>query len=163
DIAQKTGHDPVAFLNELNQRIYHQCNYITRETGAPQSAGQTWQQKEGSCRDLAVLFMDICRVMGLASRFVSGYQEGDPDMAEWDLHAWVEVYLPGAGWRGYDPSQGLIVCDRHIALVASAKPRYTTPIVGDYIPATVDVAVPIQSRLSSKITLRKLAIPSGQQ
>ncbi|MDB9314263.1 transglutaminase family protein [Spirulina sp. CS-785/01] len=163
EIAQNVGHDPKQFLNDLNQHIYSQCNYIFRETGQPQSAGITWQQKEGSCRDLAVLFMEVCRVMGLASRFVSGYQEGDPDMQEWDLHAWAEIYLPGAGWRGYDPSQGLIVSDRHIALVASAIPTYTAPIAGDYIPATVELAHPVQSRLNNKITIRKLAIPPSQQ
>lgn len=73
--------------------------------------------------------MAACRGMGLATRFVSGYEAGDPDHDQ-TLHAWVEVYLPGAGWRGYDPTMGLVVCDRHVALVTSAWPQHTTPIAG---------------------------------
>lgn len=122
----------VAFLGELNQRIYQNCKYIIRETGDPFPAGITWNQKSGSCRDTAVVFMEACRAIGLAARFVSGYQEGDRDQSERHLHAWAEVYLPGAGWRGYDPTQGLAVGDRHIALAASAIPRNATPISGSF-------------------------------
>jgi transglutaminase-like putative cysteine protease len=75
--------------------------------------------------------MDACRSVGLAARFVSGYQQGAPDL-EHDLHAWAEVYLPWAGWRGYDPTQGLAVADQHIALAASARPEQAAPIVGSF-------------------------------
>lgn len=163
EIYQTVEADVMQFLNELNQCIYKNCKYIFRETGAPQSAGVTWRKKEGSCRDFVVLFMEVCRVMGLASRFVSGYQEGDPDMENWDLHAWAEVYLPGGGWRGYDPSQGLIISDRHIALVASAIPQYTTPIAGDYLPAQVNLSHPIQSAIETRIVLKKEAMQQMQQ
>jgi transglutaminase-like putative cysteine protease len=78
--------------------------------------------------------MEVCRAVGLAARFVSGYQEGDSDAEQLDLHAWAEVYLPGGGWRGYDPIQGLVVADRHVALVASTLPRYTAPVVGNFAP-----------------------------
>lgn len=84
----------------------------------------------GSCRDTAVLFIHACRAAGLAAWFLSGYQEGDLDHPEQHRHAWVEAYLPGAGWRGYDPSHGLAVSDRHIALVAAADPADATPIQG---------------------------------
>jgi transglutaminase-like putative cysteine protease len=120
----------VAFLSELNSTIHNSCGYVVRETGAPLPAGITWSQKVGSCRDFAVLFMECCRAVGLAARFVSGYHEGDPDVAEQHLHAWAEVYLPGAGWRGYDPTLGLAVADRHIALVSSATPALAAPITG---------------------------------
>lgn len=123
-----------SFLSKLNQQIYDNCQYLIRETGDPLPAGITWKEKSGSCRDFAVLFMEICRAVGLAARYVSGYQEGDPDQIERDLHAWVEVYLPGAGWRGYDPTHGLAVSDRHIPLVASAFPNYTVPISGSFSP-----------------------------
>lgn len=133
-VAQKVYHkvsgETVAFLTELNQRIYQNCKYTLRETGEPLPPGITWSQQSGSCRDVAVLFMEVCRAIGLASRFVSGYQEGDPDKLERDLHAWVEVYLPGAGWRGYDPTHGLAVADRHIVLVASSIPQSAAPITG---------------------------------
>ena len=130
DIYQSTDGNTVLFLSELNQTIYNDCTYIIRETGHPLPPGITWTQKSGSCRDYAVLFIEVCRAMGLAARFVSGYHEGDPDTDDFHLHAWVEVYLPGAGWRGYDPTLGLAVGDRHIALVASPLASYTTPLTG---------------------------------
>ena len=130
EITHAVDNHTTTFLSELNQRIYQSCQYVVRETGDPLPAGITWTQKQGSCRDLAVLFIEVCRAVGLAARFVSGYQEGDPEQQERDLHAWAEVYLPGAGWRGYDPTQGLAVSDRHIALVASALPRQAAPITG---------------------------------
>lgn len=130
--------DVTHFLTDLNDRIYKNCEYVLRETGEPLPAGVTWSHQAGSCRDFAVLFMEACRAMGLAARFVSGYQEGDPDSRDRHLHAWAEVYLPGAGWRGYDPTQGLAVADRHIALVASAFPRYAAPISGKISPGGVE-------------------------
>jgi transglutaminase-like putative cysteine protease len=78
--------------------------------------------------------MEVCRAIGIAARFVSGYQEGDSIQQSRDLHAWVEVYLPGAGWRGYDPTLGLIVSDRHIPLAASAIPRYAAAVQGTVTP-----------------------------
>lgn len=120
----------VEFLTELNQRIYQTCKYTLRETGEALPPGVTWTEKSGSCRDLAVLFMEVCRASGLAARFVSGYEAGDPNEPERHLHAWAEVYLPGAGWRGYDPTHGLAVADTHMALVASALPKSTAPITG---------------------------------
>jgi len=134
EIYQEVDGETIPFLMTLNQRLYETCEYIIRETGDPWPAGITLRQKRGSCRDVAVLFMEVCRAVGLASRFVSGYQEGDPDQENRDLHAWAEVYLPGGGWRGYDPTQGLAVADCHIALVASALPNYTTPVSGNFAP-----------------------------
>jgi len=122
------------FLTTLNQRIYNDCEYIVRPTGAPWSPGLTWTEKRGSCRDFTLLFAEVCRAAGLAARFVSGYQEGDRDQEERDLHAWVEVYLPGGGWRGYDPTHGLVVSDRHIALVASPSALEAAPISGQVTP-----------------------------
>jgi transglutaminase-like putative cysteine protease len=146
EIWQDTN-NTISFLTTLNQRIRESCKYIVRETGEPFPAGITWTQKLGSCRDLAVLFIETCRAIGLAARFVSGYQsdelkesEGEGGDRQTDaqptlpqehhLHAWAEVYLPGAGWRGYDPTQGLAVADHHIALFASPFARQTVPIVG---------------------------------
>lgn len=132
EVHQAVGGQTVAFLGELNQRIYQTCQHMIRETGEPFPAALTWNQKLGSCRDLSVLFMEACRALGLAARFVSGYQEGDPNQEERDLHAWAEVYLPGAGWRGYDPTNGIAVADRHVTLVASALPRNAAPISGNF-------------------------------
>lgn len=132
EVAQANQDNVVLLLTDLNQRIYQDCEHYIREVGAPFPAGLTWQQQAGSCRDFTVLFMAVCRQLGLASRFVSGYQEGDPDSDDRHLHAWVEVYLPGAGWRGYDPTHGLAVADGHIALVASPYPHLCAPISGTF-------------------------------
>lgn len=125
-----TSGDIVSFLSELNQRIQTSCRYGLRETGKPYPPGVTWTEKAGSCRDYAVLFMEVCRAVGLATRFVSGYQEGDPDQNDRHLHAWAEVYLPGAGWHGYDPTNAVAVADRHIALVATPTAKDSAPVVG---------------------------------
>jgi transglutaminase-like putative cysteine protease len=144
-LAQEVRHDSqdlvVAFLGNLNQRLYEECRYLLREEGAPMPAGLTWSGKQGSCRDITVLFMEVCRAVGIAARFVSGYQEGDPDSTERHLHAWAEVYLPGAGWRGYDPTHGLAVSDRHIAIAASALPIYTAPITGKLKSGNVHASI----------------------
>jgi transglutaminase-like putative cysteine protease len=118
------------FLTTLTQRIYDECAYTVREQGDPLPAGITWEEKKGTCRDFAVLFIEACRAVGLAARFVSGYQEGDPNQPTHDLHAWVEVYVPGGGWRGFDPTHGLAVTDRHVALAAAAHPRQAAPVTG---------------------------------
>jgi transglutaminase-like putative cysteine protease len=131
EISIESHGDPLNFLYTLNQTIYQQCNYLLREQGEPFPPSITWTQKAGSCRDFSVLFMAVCRAIGLAARFVSGYEQGDPDRGDNHLHAWVEVYLPGAGWRGYDPTHGLAVADNHIALVASPYSHQTIPISGN--------------------------------
>jgi transglutaminase-like putative cysteine protease len=118
------------FLTTLTQQIYDACAYGVRPQGDPLPAGVTWETKQGSCRDFTVLFMEACRAVGLAARFVSGYHEGDPDHPANDLHAWAEVYVPGGGWRGFDPTLGLAVSDRHIPLAAAAHPRQAAPVTG---------------------------------
>jgi len=150
ELAQTLVHqhhgNTIGFLGELNQSIHQACAYEQRETGDPMPPGMTWRQKRGSCRDLAVLFMEACRVVGLAARFVSGYEVGDPDCPEKHLHAWVEVFLPGAGWRGYDPTQGLVTADRHIPLAASSLYQYTAPLPGAFRGrgATADMTFSLQ-------------------
>jgi transglutaminase-like putative cysteine protease len=159
EIWLSTQGDLVGFLSELNQQIYHQCEYSVRDTGSPYPPGITWQQKAGSCRDYAVLFMETCRAMGLASRFVSGYHvnsEGDQTLQEnLHLHAWCEVYLPGAGWRGYDPAHGVAVADNYITLFAAPTPRDTAPIVGSRKTKGV------QSQLHYQLKIQILAGDAG--
>ncbi len=134
DLAQTLAHRVDGqvgfFLTTLVSHIYETCEYTNRPTGNPWPAGVTWAKKLGSCRDFAVVFIEACQAMGLAARFVSGYEEGDSTLLERDLHAWAEVYVPGGGWRGFDPTHGLAVSDRHIALVASPFPAQTLPISG---------------------------------
>jgi transglutaminase-like putative cysteine protease len=118
------------FLSQLTQTIYDQFEYFHRPDGHPLPGGITMAQKSGSCRDFAVLYMEACQAVGLAARFVSGYQEGDEEQDSRELHAWPEVYIPGGGWRGFDPTHGLAVSDRHIPLAAAAHPANAAPVTG---------------------------------
>ncbi|MEO1692293.1 MAG: transglutaminase family protein [Cyanobacteria bacterium J06631_6] len=154
-VAIATQNNTLNFLFTLNQRIYQDCEYTIRDTGEPFPPGITWRQKRGSCRDYAVLFMEVCRTMGIAARFISGYQEGDEQQQSRDLHAWVEVYLPGAGWRGYDPTLGLVVSDRHIPLAASAIPKYAAAVEGTVAP--VEIGAKVTADLQAQISLSTLS------
>lgn len=149
EILYQVDGNTISFLNELNQLIYKSCSQEVRDTGHPHPPSITWTQKQGSCRDYTVLFMEVCRAVGIPARFVSGYQEGDVDTSDRHLHAWAEVYLPGAGWRGYDPTHGLAVADRHIALVASAVSRYAAPVAGAYSPPEVRSAMTYELLMQS--------------
>ncbi|GAB3895274.1 transglutaminase family protein [Spirosoma agri] len=129
-IAAKAGWRTTGFLMMLNQTI-RQFTYEIREVGAPFPPEQTLTLRKGSCRDYTTLFMAACRSLGIAARFVSGYLFGNPQQ-EHQLHAWVEVYLPGAGWRGFDPTEGSLVVNRHIFLTSTAKPELAAPISGTF-------------------------------
>lgn len=118
------------FLSQLTQTLYEEFEYHHRPEGAPQPPSLTMRQKAGSCRDFAMLFVEACQAVGLAARFVSGYQEGDEAQPHRELHAWPEVYIPGGGWRGFDPTHGLAVADRHIPLAAAAHPQNAAPVSG---------------------------------
>lgn len=118
------------FLIGLTQTIYQTCAYETRSQGPPWSAGVVLNERRGTCRDFTVLFMAACRAVGLAARFVSGYQRGDENQTSHELHAWPEVYVPGGGWRGFDPTLGLAVADGHIALAAAMDPAQAAAITG---------------------------------
>jgi transglutaminase-like putative cysteine protease len=128
----------VPFLTRLSETIFNRFRVIHREKGLPWPPATTIEQRQGACRDLAVLFIDICRAVGLAARFVSGYQEGDEEQNKRFLHAWAEVYLPGAGWRGFDPTHGLAVADRHVAVAASAEPQSAAPVTAMYRGTNVE-------------------------
>lgn len=130
-VATDSQRDPARFPLALAQRIRAGFVRQTRLEGRPLAPEATIAAGRGACRDLAVLFVACCRTMGLAARFASGYAYTDkPDTT--DLHAWGEVFLPGGGWRGYDPSQGLAVADRHVTVAAAANPRDAAPITGTF-------------------------------
>jgi transglutaminase-like putative cysteine protease len=121
----------VLFLRELAARIHATHETIVRPEGDPLPALVTLGSGRGSCRDLAVLFVEACRTVGIASRFVSGYVAPEPT-GERDLHAWGAAYVPGAGWRGYDPTLGLAVTDQHVTLAAAATPAGAAPVDGRF-------------------------------
>jgi transglutaminase-like putative cysteine protease len=122
----------VPFLGALQDSIYSTAKVYIRDEGDPNPVSETLATRTGSCRDLAVLFIDCCRAQGIPARFVSGYQEGDPAQDRRDLHAWAEAWIPGAGWRGYDPTLGLVVADRHIPVAAAAHPSDAAPVRGTF-------------------------------
>lgn len=122
----------VPFLTRLTETISHRFKVVHREQGSPWPPATTIEQRQGACRDLAVLWVDICRAVGIAARFVSGYEEADFGEDKGYLHAWGEAYIPGAGWRGFDPTNGLAVADRHVAVAAAADPQHAAPVTATY-------------------------------
>lgn len=131
-ISDETRGATLEFITGLTRRIHRLCENEFRETGEPRAPSETLGLARGSCRDLVVLWMDACRVAGLAARFVSGYKLGEGDDAEHHLHAWGEIYLPGAGWRGFDPSTGLACADLYVAVAAAPSPEHAAPQSGTY-------------------------------
>jgi transglutaminase-like putative cysteine protease len=131
-IAEAESLDTLPFLTALNQRLFESFHHVTRDDGPAHPPEITLREREGTCRDLAVLFCSACRSMGIAARFVSGYEREAALQSRADMHAWAEVYLQGGGWRGYDPSQGLAVATAHVAVAAAADPRLAAPISGLY-------------------------------
>ncbi len=144
-IADSAGRETLPFLAVLNGRISKSYEVVVREEGDPLPAEETLKYTKAACRDLAVLFMECCRSLGIASRFVSGYHQGDRVANQRHMHAWAEVYLPGGGWRGYDPAYGLAVADRHVAVAASAAPSLAGPLSGSFrgtgATATMDAEI----------------------
>ena len=129
-LAAGVGWQTVPFLVALNNAI-RQFTYAVREEGAPYPPEQTLTEQRGSCRDYTTLYMAACRSLGLAARFVSGYLFGSAQQ-EHQLHAWAEVYLPGAGWRGFDPTENTVVVNNHIFLASSARAELTAPVSGTF-------------------------------
>jgi len=131
-IAAEAGGKTMPFLAALNQRLFDTVTQVTRREGPPNCAEVTLAAREGSCRDLAVVFCASARAAGVAARFVSGYEREASLQENGELHAWAEVYLHGGGWRGYDPSRGLAVAASHVAVAAAADPLLAAPVVGAY-------------------------------
>lgn len=121
----------IPFLTTLCQNIYLNFVYERRDVGAPMPPEHTLIGRKGSCRDFAQLFVACCRSVGIATRFVSGYLYGNA-LQEHELHAWAEVYLPGAGWRGFDPTEGKAIMNNHIYLASSSDPQLITPVLGTF-------------------------------
>jgi transglutaminase-like putative cysteine protease len=121
-------------LDRINREIPGHFVYRLREEPGVQSPARTLAHNSGSCRDFAALFMEACRYLGLASRFVSGYLfTFDTDLGNASTHAWAEVYLPGAGWKGFDPTSGEVTGNRHIAVAVARHPEAVPPVAGSYL------------------------------
>lgn len=138
DALMGSNQQVLPFLQQLMEMIQDRVKYTQRHVGPAWPAGRTLRERVGSCRDLAMLMMECCRSVGLPARFVSGYHLAEPAPETYDLHAWTEIYLPGAGWRGFDPSAGGEISSRYIVLASSSKPDLSAAVQGSFTgpPAT---------------------------
>ncbi len=127
-----SGNNALSFTFQLIEIIQDRVKYTKRHTGPAWPASRTLRERVGSCRDLAMLMVESCRSVGIPSRFVSGYHFEDPLPKEFELHAWAELYIPGAGWRGFDPSGKGLIDERYLTLVSSSKSNLTAVITGNF-------------------------------
>ena len=152
----------IGLLTHLNQALANAVEYEVRLDPGVQTPEQTLARGIGSCRDTSWLLVQVLRHLGFAARFTSGYliqlksdvpDEPKPVKADHaDLHAWCEVYLPGAGWIGLDPTSGYLCAEGHIPLAAAPMPDRVAPIEGTHEPCSVE--------FSHDFTLRRLADPT---
>lgn len=156
DIRQEARADlcsTMELLVRANQRVHEDITYINRMEHGVQPCENTLQQREGSCRDVAWLLVQILRHLGIAARFVSGYliqlantNPDSPRTDQADLHAWCEAFVPGAGWVGLDATSGLLVAEGHIPLARSSSFELAAAISGSVEPcsAHLDVSMAVQ-------------------
>ncbi len=116
-------------LNELNAHIHGTFKYVHREDPGVRLPHETLMRGSGSCRDFAVLMMEAARHWGFGARFVTGYiQMGEGQHGA--THAWTEIYIPGAGWHGFDPTNNRIVGSEHVSVAVAREQEKASPISG---------------------------------
>lgn len=138
-----SARETIAVLTDLNIGIQQSIAYERREDEGVRTANETLSLGRGSCRDLAELFVATSRQLGLAARFVSGYLYESPppegmsafNRAAGSMHAWAEVYLPGAGWKGFDPTNGILTDHHFLPAAVANRPQWVNPIQGRYFHA----------------------------
>jgi transglutaminase-like putative cysteine protease len=151
DANRDAGGELLPFLSGLTAMLHDRCEVIVRPDGDAWPPLRTLEEAKGSCRDLAVLQIEACRRQGVAARFVSGYQSAT-EQKEHELHAWAAAYIPGIGWRGYDPTHGLAVAGHHITLAAAPSPSGAAPTSGTFrgTGATSSMTADVRLRVSER-------------
>lgn len=145
--------ETVSFLAGVNTALHQKITYEPRDEPGIYSPAELMDRGKGSCRDYAAFLQKVLQVEGLATRFVSGYllETGDMQGAE-AMHAWAEIYLPGAGWIGLDPTNGVLTDDAFVACAVAINPEDTTPVGGRYFA---------RSAVCSHLTTRLQIEPVG--
>ncbi|MCT0211292.1 MAG: transglutaminase family protein [Cyanobium sp.] len=160
ELAAGAQHHTLDFLTQLTDTIHLTFHHVGRPDGEPLPASDCLTSRCGACRDTAMLFVEACRSQGLAARFVSGYSmHHPPEVSEQELHAWAEVYLPGGGWRAYDPSLGLAVADGHVAIAAAPDHQLAAPVSGTYRGTGIGSNMGYTVRLRAAATAAELNLP----
>lgn len=152
-VAVAQGHRPLEFLDALAHDLHKRIDGKARAGAGTQFAADTLASERGACRDIATLYLEACRALGLSARFVSGYHAYAGQLSEQgDLHAWVEVEFADAGFVGWDPTLGARVGAGHIAVAAGATQAATKPIEGSYtfqgtlLNSTLDFSLTVDAR-----------------
>lgn len=150
--------ETVPLLTLLNRLVNQSFLYQRRESPGIQTPDETIRVGSGSCRDFAVLFAAVCRRLGLAARFVSGYLYDPPgedgtgsNRAHGSMHAWTEVFLPGAGWKGFDPTNGILCSDYFIPVAVARYPETINPVQGGYLGETA-----VENTMESLVEVRRV-------
>jgi len=140
--------ETIVLLQNVTKLIHDSFKYKRRDESGVQTPAQTLEKNSGSCRDFATLLLEACRCWGLAARFVSGYMQCEATEAGGaSTHAWAEVYLPGAGWKGFDPTCGTMTGAQHVTVAVARDPENASPISGSFSGAS-DVFKNIQVDVS---------------
>jgi transglutaminase-like putative cysteine protease len=120
-------------LSSLNTAIFQNFTYARREEAGIQSPAHTLRWGTGSCRDFATLMMEAARQWGFGARFVSGYLQTPQNANQHGAtHAWTEIYIPGAGWRGFDPTNNVLAGSQHVSVAVNRDPEKAAPVSGSW-------------------------------
>lgn len=144
------GTQTFSVLDRMNSDIHSRFGYEIREEEGVLPPAETLWRGTGSCRDLAALFIESCRRLGIAARFVSGYVHGPAtEVGGAVTHAWAEVYLPGAGWKGFDPTSAAVVGPDHIPVAVHRHPEAVPPVAGSFTgPLGVSVSLNVNVQIN---------------
>jgi len=144
-------------LTAMNAALQPHIVYGERHELGTQTPAETLEEKKGACRDFAMVFIEAARYLGFGARFVSGYlydpalDRGDETQAVAATHAWAEVYLPGAGWIEYDPTDVLIAGENLIRVAVTRDPSQAIPITGSYVGSAQDfVGMTVEVTVTAK-------------